>query len=296
MLVDLHTHSTESDGWWPADRVVAAAAERGVRVVALSDHDCVAGVSLAWREAHRRGLGFVPAVELTTFPLFGMRHILGHGIDVADRRLGHLAERTQAVWRAQTRACLAVLRDAGFRDRALHALGERTMVMPNVLVRFLIRHGLSEPAQAWALIRRGLEQVPEQAYAPLPGPAEAVEVIHAAGGLAVAAHPGSLTDQNLLDDVLPVVDALEVYTYRHTPEQIEIYADLARRHGLLASVGTDFHAYLDEAYQPPPWEGADNYVRRLGDRVRWPDPEVDRGPSGSGSPSSRQAHGSATSS
>ena len=100
--------------------------------------------------------------------------------------------------------------------------------------------------------------------------AEAAEAIHAAGGLAVCAHPGSVADQSLLDEALTVVDGIEVYTYRHTGEQVDRYRELARRHGLLATVGTDFHAYLDQEYKPPAWEVADEYLQRLAGRVSWP--------------------------
>jgi predicted metal-dependent phosphoesterase TrpH len=270
VLVDLHTHSSESDGWLEPAEVVAAAADSGVQVVALSDHDCVAGVARAWREAEKRGLGFVPALEITTYPLFSMRHILGHGIDIHDRSLRRLAERNQAVWRAQSLCCLSLLRDEGVRDPDLHALGDRRMLMPNVLVRFLIQRLRMTPEAAWDLIHRGLETVGDEVYSAMPGPVEAVEAIHAAGGLAVCAHPGSVADQSLLDEVLPLVDGMEVYTYRHSEEQVERYRELARRHDLLPTVGTDFHAYLDAGYRAPAWEAADGYVGWLAERVSWP--------------------------
>jgi predicted metal-dependent phosphoesterase TrpH len=280
VLVDLHTHSVESDGWWEPSAVVTAAADRGVEVVALSDHDCVSGVTAAWREAERRGLGFVPAIEITTYPLFSMRHILGHGVDVQDGSLLALAAVNQAVWRAQTLCCLSLMHDEGLRDPALHALGDRPMVMPNVLPRFLIRRHQMPPDAAWDLVHRGLDSVPDEVYARMPGPAQAVDAIHAAGGLAVCAHPGSVVDQSLLDETLPIVDGLEVYTYRHTGEQVEHYRELAWRHRLLPTVGTDFHAYLDESYRPPAWETAEEYVRLLGARVSWPPAAAEISPAG----------------
>ncbi len=295
MLIDLHTHSVESDGWREPAEVVAAAADRGVEVVALSDHDCVAGVAQAWRAAEERGLGFVPAIEITTYPPFAMRHILGHGVDTRHSALLTVAEQNQSVWRAQSRACLAVLHDHGLHDADLHALGNRAMVMPNVLARFMIQRLRMPPEDAWDLIHQGLGTVPEAVYAAMPGPLEAVEAIHAAGGLAVCAHPGSMTEQALLDETLPVVDGLEVYTFRHTSQQIEHFRTLARQHGLLPTVGTDFHAYLDEPYQEPRWQTADDYLRRLGGRVFLAGGPPRRQPGGV-SPNRPQAHGSATSS
>jgi len=199
-----------------------------------------------------------------------MRHILGHGIDIGNHALLALAEVNQAVWRAQTLCCLAVMREEGLRDPGLLAIGDRPMAMPNALARYLIQRQQMAPEAAWDLIHRGLATVPDEVYSTMPGPAEAAEALHAAGGLAVCAHPGSVTDQSLLEEALPFMDGIEVYTYRHTAGQIEYYSELARRHGLLATVGTDFHAYLDKDYRPPAWETADEYIRRLGGRVSWP--------------------------
>src|ERR1700730_13648314 len=74
-------HSTVSDGWRDPDEVAHLAADHGVRVMALTDHDTVYGVGRARAVAHRRGLGYVTALEVTTNPPNQMRHILGHGVD-----------------------------------------------------------------------------------------------------------------------------------------------------------------------------------------------------------------------
>src|SRR5438045_9024876 len=75
-------HSTVSDGWRDPDEVAQLAADRGVRVMALTDHDTFHGVSRARAVAHRRGLGYVRALEVTTYQHNQMRHILGHGVEV----------------------------------------------------------------------------------------------------------------------------------------------------------------------------------------------------------------------
>jgi predicted metal-dependent phosphoesterase TrpH len=104
----------------------------------------------------------------------------------------------------------------------------------------------------------------------MPSPAEAVEAIHAAGGLAVAAHPGSVPDQGLLGEVLPLVDGLEVYTRRHKPEQVPLYEEMALSHGLLTTVGSDFHGFNDEPYEAPRVPLDPRYLERLGGRISWP--------------------------
>src|SRR2546422_6214698 len=88
-------HSTVSDGWRDPDEVAHLAADRGVRIMALTDHDTFQGVDRARSVAHRRGLGYVRALEVTTYPPNQMRHILGHGVDVKHPRLLALLDRTQ---------------------------------------------------------------------------------------------------------------------------------------------------------------------------------------------------------
>jgi predicted metal-dependent phosphoesterase TrpH len=112
--------------------------------------------------------------------------------------------------------------------------------------------------------------MPADFYAPIPSPKEAVDAIHAAGGLAVHAHPGSVPDQDLMKEVLPLLDGLEVYTRRHRPEQIPIYEELAGRHGLLMTVGTDFHGFNGDDYQAPKQVIDIRYLEKLGGRVQWP--------------------------
>jgi predicted metal-dependent phosphoesterase TrpH len=128
---------------------------------------------------------------------------------------------------------------------------------------------MSEP-DAWASVRKAVDFMPPEFYAPLPSPREAIDAIHAAGGLAVHAHPGVVPDQALMKEVLPMLDGLEVYTRRHKPEQIPIYEELARQHGLLMTVGTDYHGFNGDDYVAPKKVIDIRYLEKLGSRVEWP--------------------------
>jgi hypothetical protein len=77
-------------------------------------------------------------------------------------------------------------------------------------------------------------------------------------------------DQDLMKEVLPMLDGLEVYTRRHKPEQIPMYEELARRHGLLMTVGSDYHGFNGEDYEAPKKIIDIRYLERLGSRVQWP--------------------------
>ncbi|TMG33415.1 MAG: PHP domain-containing protein [Chloroflexi bacterium] len=271
MLADLHMHSTVSDGWRDPDEVAHLAADRGVRVMALTDHDTFLGLARARSVAHRRGLGYVPALEVTTYPPNQMRHILGHGVDVRHPQLLAILDRTQRVFRRQTDAWLKVLEEQGIgRGLGLEAFAYKPTVMPGAVLKVLLQHDVMTEKDAWDSARKAVDFMPADFYAPIPSPAEAIDAIHAAGGLAVHAHPGSVPDQDLMKEVLPLVDGLEVYTRRHRPEQIPIYEELAARHGLLMTVGSDYHGFNGGDYEAPKKVIDIRYLDKLGARVQWP--------------------------
>ena len=275
MLADLHLHSTVSDGWRDPDEVAHLAADHGVRVMALTDHDTFHGVERARSVAHRRGLGYVAALEVTTYPPNQMRHILGHGVDVRHPQLLALIDRTQGVFRRQTEAWLKVLEERGIgRGLGLEAFAYKPTVMPGAVLKVLLQHGLMTEKDAWDSARKAVDFMPAEFYAPIPSPREAIEAIHAAGGLAVHAHPGSVPDQDLMKEVLPLLDGLEVYTRRHRPEQIPIYEELAAQHGLLMTVGTDYHGFNGDDYQAPKKVIDIRYLEKLRARVQWPSVEL----------------------
>ena len=271
MLADLHMHSTVSDGWRDPDEVAHMAADRGVRVMALTDHDTFHGIERARAVAHRRGLGYVPALEITTYPPNQMRHILGHGVNPRHRQVLGLLQRTQAVFRRQTENWIRTLKEQGIgRELGLDAFRFKPTLMPGSVLKVILQHRLMTERDAWDSVRQATGSLPPGWDAPVPSPREAVDAIHAAGGLAVHAHPGSVPDQDLMKEVLPMLDGLEVYTRRHRPEQVPIYEELAARHSLLMTVGTDYHGFNGDDYEAPKKVIDIRYLEKLGSRVEWP--------------------------
>jgi predicted metal-dependent phosphoesterase TrpH len=271
VLADLHLHSTVSDGWRDPDEVAQLAADQGVQLMALTDHDSFFGVTRARAAAHRRGLGYLPALEVTTFPPNQMRHILGHGVDMEDRRLLAMIRRTQGVLRRQAEAWIEVLRQQGIgRELGLEAYKHKAMVMPGAVLKVILQHRLMSENDAWASVRKAVDFMPAEFYQPIPSPEEAIDTIHQAGGLAVHAHPGVVPDQDMMKELLPLLDGLEVYTRRHRPDQIPLYEELAREHSLIPTVGTDYHGFNGDEYVAPRVEIDARYLDRLGHRIQWP--------------------------
>src|SRR5919201_1618057 len=218
--------------------------------MALTDHDSFYGVAPARATAHRRGLGYLPAVEITTYPPSQMRHILGHGVDIHH---------------------LELLLDGGIgRELGLLALSHKPMLMPGAVLKLVLQHRLMSEKDAWNSIRQAVDGLSSETYASMPSPQEAIEAVHAAGGLAVHAHPGSVPHQDLMREVLPFLDGLEVYTRRHSPDQVTTYEELADQHGLPRTVGTDFHGFNEEPYTAPKARLDRRYLERIWARVEWP--------------------------
>jgi 3',5'-nucleoside bisphosphate phosphatase len=256
---DLQSHSLHSDGALEPSGVVAAAAEAGVELLALTDHDTVDGVQSAGDAARKLGLRLVPAVEISSVDREQQDlHLLGYMIDPDDAAL---RERL-AAWRGdrerRAKGMGDALRELGYAldeselDRR-QAQG-KPIGRPH-LADAVVRH----PANAERLRGEGLDERSAflEAYlidgAPAfrprtkPTVAESIETIHDAGGLAVWAHP--FWDVSDPDEVLATIDrfsawdldGVECFYTTHTRAQAELLADHCEARGLLSTGSSDFH-------------------------------------------------------
>jgi 3',5'-nucleoside bisphosphate phosphatase len=257
---DLQSHSTRSDGGLEPVEVVRLAAEAGVELLALSDHDTVDGVAEALAAGERHGIRVVPATELSSID--GERedmHILGYGIDHTDPALLASLERFRADREARAVRMMDALRELGFElDTA--AIDARVAASAPVGRPHIARAAFEHPANAQRIADEGLEDFSALLVAYLidgapafrrrttPTIAEAIEVIHAARGVAVWAHPywDLDTDADVIDAIDRYVemgiDGVEAFYITHTEDQTRVaYAECTRR-GLLTTGSADFHA------------------------------------------------------
>jgi predicted metal-dependent phosphoesterase TrpH len=249
---DLQSHSTCSDGALPPRAVVAAAADAGVEVLALTDHDTVDGVDVALQASATLGLRLVPAVELSA--LDGETedmHILGYLVDHrAVSLLGPLAA-FGADRAARAVRMAEALRDAGLQ---LELPQRATIGRPH-----LAQAAFDHPANRMRLAREQIVNASQllEAYlvpgAPAfrprttPTVAEAIEVVHAAGGVAVWAHP--FWDVHEPDAVLETIDrfvglgldGVEAFYRTHDADQTRLLARRCEELGLLTTGSADFH-------------------------------------------------------
>ncbi len=242
MRIDLHTHTTASDGLLAPEALVALAHDAGVGVLAVADHDTTDGVDPAAAVGPQAGMEIIPAVEINTDVDESEVHVLGYYID------HHLP------WFQEF---LGRLRDGRVNRAArmvekLNALGIR---IDFARVRALASGAVGRPHVARALMEAGAVTSTEEAFEKYIGrngpayvermkvsPQEAVEVILRVGGIPVLAHPG----WGVKDEMIPALvgaglEGLEVYYPDHTPAMVNRYLEIARHHSLLVTGGTDFH-------------------------------------------------------
>jgi 3',5'-nucleoside bisphosphate phosphatase len=259
---DLQSHSTHSDGALEAAEVVERAARAGVELLALSDHDTVAGIDEALRAGERHGVKIVPAVEISAIDADAQTprelHILGYKIDHTDpaftaRLTEFLADREQ-----RTLRMAAALEELGFElDRT--QLDQRVAAGKPIGRPHLAEAVLAAPANAAQLrdeeiddigsLIRGylIEGKPAFRLREIPTVAEAVAAIHEAGGVVVWAHP--FWDIPEPEQVLATIDrfralgidGVEAFYVTHTEEQTTLLARRCAELGLLSTGSSDFH-------------------------------------------------------
>jgi predicted metal-dependent phosphoesterase TrpH len=262
-LYDLHCHSTCSDGILRPAEVVRRAAERGVKTLALTDHDEVSGLTEATAAAQVAGVELVDGVEISVTWGGHTLHVVGLRVDreapvliegLRSNRAGR-NERAERIANALERAGIP-----GALEGARAYVTNPELVSRTHFARYLVESGRARSTQAVFDLYLGVGRpghVPHE-WASLE---QALAWITAAGGLPVLAHPGRYKlDETSRTDLLENFKALggvgiEVVTGSHTPDEFGYWGKRAREHGLLASVGSDFHgpreSYRDLGDLPP---------------------------------------------
>jgi 3',5'-nucleoside bisphosphate phosphatase len=273
---DLQSHSTRSDGALEPAEVVAAAAGAGVQLLALTDHDTLAGVVEAIVAGEEHGVSVVPAIEISSIddpsseglPDGGGQaggggtarelHILGYAIDHTDPQLLRTLERFLADREQRTLRMAENLRGAGF-GLDTTTIDARVAAGEPIGRPHLAEAVLAHPANAERLRAEDIDDVgslirgylidgkPAFALRITPTVAEAIEAIHAAGGVAIWAHP--FWDVEDPDEVLAMIerfrelgiDGVEAFYVTHTREQTELLAARCTQLGLLSTGSADFH-------------------------------------------------------
>jgi len=247
MRIDLHTHSNASDGRQPPADVIASAAEAGLDIVALTDHDTTAGWDSAANAAQLHGIALVRGIEISCQHEGASVHLLGYLQDPAAP--GLLAELDRSRRSRETRAQRIVellSQDLPLSwDDVLRQIEDgATIGRPHIADALVAKRIVASRAEAFAQYLDHGSPYYVSHYA--PDPVTAVRLVREAGGVAVIAHPFARRTKHMDDSVIEAMAAaglagLEVHHRDHTDEQIRHGLELAASLGLLVTGSSDYH-------------------------------------------------------
>lgn len=248
-MIDLHSHTTASDGSMSPEELVQHALRTELSTLAVTDHDTVAGLAAAATAAGECGIEFVPGVEVSVDYSGGELHLLGYFLDYEHpeflSRLTYLQENRFN----RNQVMLRKMHEAGFLLSMAEVEAEAGGGQ------------IGRPHMAQALVKKGYVATVQQAFdeyladgKPLHvpkvklDPAGAIDLVHLAGGAAVVAHPKYLgfADESALRAELERLcsfglDGLECFYSQHSEEETRLYLKLAREYDLVVTAGSDFH-------------------------------------------------------
>jgi predicted metal-dependent phosphoesterase TrpH len=255
--IDLHIHSTASDGSFTPAEILDHAQKLNLAAIAITDHDSIDGSREALRIGIPPSFNFLTGVEISAahppfFPGSGSFHILGYDIHLDNRDLNQALSKLQDARKNRNPAILKRLNKLGFQislEEVNQEVGEGQLGRPHI---------------AYAMVKKGFVASIDEAfdkYLGTSGPAyvdkyrieceHAINIIRAAGGVPVLAHPALLNIENnqkldaLLQNLMKIgLAGIEVYYPGHSPQQIRQYTELAGKYGLLMTGGTDFHGTI----------------------------------------------------
>jgi predicted metal-dependent phosphoesterase TrpH len=241
--VDLHVHTTASDGLFSPAKVVAQAADAGLAAIAITDHDTVSGLAEAASRGGELGIEVVPGVELTSYAGGTEVHVLGLFVDTTRANAIARVDTIRNARRGRMEEMVRLLAREGVDvsiDEVFAESGDGAVGRPH-LARVLARHGhVEDENEAFYTYLRPGRPAYVRKYE--LSPEEAIALVRDLGGLPVYAHPGvSRLDERLGELKAAGLAALEVWHPKHKDADVAHYLKLARKRGLVPSGGSDYH-------------------------------------------------------
>ena len=247
--VDLHVHSTASDGKFSPEEIVGKAAELGLQVMALTDHDSIEGIVPALRAARAfPDLKLIPGVEISTDMPEGQAHVLGYFIDFQGDNLKSALEMFRNSRERRARGMVDKLHGLGIDiewERVQEIAGEGSVGRPHIAQALLEKGYISSFNEAFDkyIGQDGPAYVERDKMTPV----EAVQLIKLGKGLPVLAHPFTINGPETMIPGLKEAGLIgvEAYYKDYTPDEIDTLVRLAAKHDLIVTGGTDYHGIDD---------------------------------------------------
>ncbi len=268
--IDLQLHTTYSDGKWTPETLLDYLLSEGFALAAITDHDRVDTIAAMQQLAIEKQMPLLIATEMTTKWNGGITDILWFGFDPSRMALQELAQQVLRRQQDNTRQVYAYLQSKGYGndvDELTPMLEKPCAQQPHELFGFMERQGIADDLMMKLAKEAGFRLETNDTAA-------VVDAVHQDGGVCVIAHPGRTDgfvtyDTALFDQLrqeMPI-DGIEVYYPAHTPEQIAMYEDYARKHNLMTSSGSDSHS-ADKKPIKYPAERSRALLERLGIQIK----------------------------
>jgi len=250
--VDLHIHSTASDGRYSPQEIVRKAVGLGLEVIALTDHDSVDGIASALEEARKFSqLQFIPGVEVSTDVPSGEVHVLGYFIDYGSEELAAALERFRSSREGRAQGMITKLAELGIHiswERVREIAGSGTVGRPHIAQAMLEKRYINSIKEAFDkyIARDGPAYVEREKMTPV----EAVQLILHNRGVAVMSHPFTVPEPEGMIAELKAAGmaGIEAYYNSYTSEETGALIAMAKNHGLIVTGGSDYHG-LDESHE-----------------------------------------------
>ena len=249
MKIDLHIHTTYSDGAFSPIQVVDTAIECGLDVIALTDHDNILSCEIAREYVKESGktLEIIQGVEINTIYKGYEVHILGYFMDIENSDFKNLLKNQQNARVNQTKEMIELLsKKAGIKvkfDDIKNLVAKNGSIgRPHIARAITSAGGTQSVVEAYAKYIN--DDSPVYVQRKTVSPHDAVEIIYEAGGIPVFAHPVDVDiSEQLTKDLMNYgLRGLEAYHRKHSPAVVEYYSSLAEKFGLIVTGGSDFHA------------------------------------------------------
>lgn len=242
-LVDLHTHTTASDGTLSPEALVHEAADAGLAGIGITDHDTINGVAAGLAAGEREGIIVVPGVEINTDFRSTEVHVLGYYIDIESPRLSEELQRLRDERFNRGKRIVERLNQLGMNismERVQEISGGGAIGRPHV-ARAMVEAGYVSSVNSafgkW-LIRGTPAYVERYKLTPV----QAIEIITEAGGVPILAHPGDAKCDDIIPDLVKAgLKGFEAAHTDHSSHQRKHYIKLARKYHVLATGGSDYH-------------------------------------------------------
>jgi predicted metal-dependent phosphoesterase TrpH len=275
--IDLHIHSNHSDGRQTPKQIVDASIALGLRVVSITDHDAISGHVAAISYADEKGIELISGIELSASKSDDDIHILGYYVRPDDSQLQESLDRFRRIRLERGKKMLERLAGLGIRvdfGDVLEAAGGAPLGRPH-LAEAMVKHGcVGSYNEAFYkyLSLGGPVYVPKAKLTP----AQAIDLIHEAGGVAAMAHPALTKRDGMIEELAASgLDGIEIFHPTHNAATRKRYRKLAEKYGLFLTGGSDSHnrkgRYGDIGDEKVPFEYLDKIKKRwqqLADRQR----------------------------